>query len=159
MTLPDVTTLGITAAAWNDIVHAVNALEMLGEVGYAEITANSSSFTTLADISGLSVTFTLTATRRVLLRASTLCRSTTVNDVIQAQIADGSNAQIVASGDAVVLVANRGPRAEYSQAVTLAAGTYTYKVRAQRVSGAGTCVIAAAATDKAYIQAVDITLG
>jgi hypothetical protein len=127
------------------------------ELGYSEIVAQSASFTTEADVSGLSVSFTLTSTRTVQLRASLLGKSSGAPDKIVGSIADAANVHLIESGVIQITTANDNVRAEFGIRKVLAAGAYTYHIRAQRTTAIGTCTINASATNPSYIQALDIT--
>lgn len=127
------------------------------EVGYNEIVAVSAAFTTIADVSGLSVSFTLSATRKILIVVYALPQSTIGSDRIQLTLADGAGTQVQVTGDLVIPANNVTVPVEFSWRKSLAAGSYTYKVRANRQSGSGTCVLNAAGNRPCYIQALDVS--
>jgi hypothetical protein len=128
------------------------------ELAYAEINASSANFTTIADVSGLSVSFTLTATRTVRIIASCLIKSTVAGDTLQVTIADPSNTVLITSGSVYEPISVANVRTEFSVRKVLTAASYTYKVRAERIApGTGSCVINASAPNPSYIQAIDIT--
>jgi hypothetical protein len=125
------------------------------ELAYDEITTGTSEITTEADV-GPSITFTLAATRKVLIRASFLFRSTTSGDVFRGLITDASNTQQVDTGMIQIFGTNYNFREEVSVRKSLAAATYTYKMRAVGVTSAGTTIVSASAANPTYIQAIDL---
>lgn len=148
--------------AWCDCINDLNTrtgvLETRPvEVGYAEIVAASASFTAIADVSGLSVSFTLTSTRKILVVVYALLQSTIANDRIQLTLADGSGTQLQLSGELSIPAISVTVPVEFSWRKSLTAGSYTYKVRATRTAGTGTCILNAAAARPCYIQALDVT--
>jgi hypothetical protein len=130
----------------------------LGRLAYAQITAPSAAFTALANVAGLSVTFDVPSgvSRNVKIESYCLSRSTVAADTITFQINDGGGTSQVTSGNVVIPAANQSVGRTISVIETLAPGTYTYRVAAQRATGTGTTVINAAATSPSYIMASDI---
>ena len=126
------------------------------EMGYASITASSASFTAVADISGLSVTWTAISTRVYELEFFGNVVSTASGDSIQVSIADSSNVQkaLAKSGSTVATFSSQlGCKVR----LTGLSGSVTYKVRALRAGGAsGTCTIEASATAPAYFTVKDV---
>lgn len=135
----------------------IRTLDVQKEITYTEITAASSSFTTIADVSGLSISFTLTETRTVELRSCCLVRSTVAADTIELSLTDSSNTLQMNSGGIYIPTANGSVRQFFAVRKSLAAGSYTYKIRAARLSGSGTTVVNATSTSPSYIQALDVT--
>ncbi len=125
------------------------------ELAYSEITTGTSEITTLADV-GVSVTFTLTETRIVRLIGSFLCRSTNAGDTFRTQIADSANVQQMDGGTIAIAGATFNHRREFSRRLSLAAGTYTYKLRAECLTSAGTTIISASTTNPTYLHALDL---
>jgi hypothetical protein len=129
-----------------------------GEIAYNEIVATSAAFTTIADIAGLSVSFTLLSTRTVRIDVFAIVQSNTAADRIQLTLADASNNVLQVTGDLPPIpAANSSVEGLILWRKSLPAGSYTYKVRANRQAGTGTCVVNAAATRPAFIQALDVT--
>jgi hypothetical protein len=126
-----------------------------GFIGQASITATSAVFTTLADIAGLSVTFTAVANRRYKISASGFIASTVANDTGRLSITDGANAQQQA-GNVPLPVANTGYAMGFFVVVTPSAGSVTYKIRGERQAGTGNLTISAGATLPATILIEDI---
>lgn len=125
------------------------------ELAYSEITSPTAEITTQADV-GPSVTFTLTSTRIIRIIGSFLLRSSNANDTMRTVITDGSGTQIIDGGTHLIVGAATNNRNEISRRLSLAAGTYTYKLQAQSVTSAGTTVVSAATTNPTYIQALDL---
>lgn len=127
------------------------------ELAYAEITAASAAFTTVADISGLSISFTLASTRTVYIKWGGLVRSTIASDIIDIAITDNTPTTLVNSSSIFIPAANASVRTEFGVRKSLVAGTYNYKIRGTRTSGTGTTNVNALTTSVSYIQALDIT--
>jgi len=128
-----------------------------GEVfgAYAEITVPSATFTTLADIAGLSITFTHVANRRIMLTAHGLCESSAAGDLIVINISDGTPTQLDQASTYIGIAAvTHHWNCAYRTAGT--GSSQTFKVRGQRALGTGNGKVTAGASFKAYIQAVDI---
>jgi len=125
-------------------------------MAYASKTTTE-TFTTLADVTGLSLTFTAIASRLYKISVYGLLRSSVTTDVAQLLIADGSNNTISVSQ---VITGNSsfGVTATCFALVTPAAGSVTYKARCVRSSGTGIVTLDCAATYPAYIIAEDVGL-
>jgi hypothetical protein len=125
------------------------------ELAYNEITSATSEITTEADV-GPSISFTLAVTRKVLLRASFLFRSTAGADTMRGLITDASNTQLIDTGTIAIAGANLNDRREISIRKSLGAGSYTYKMRAMSATSVGTTIVSASATNPTFIQAIDL---
>ncbi len=136
----------------------VKASDVGSELGYSEITTPTAEIVSQADV-GPSITFTLTETRIVRIIGSFLLRSTAKDDTMRTVIVDGSGTQIMDGGDHYITGVNRNNRNEFSRRLSLAAGTYTYKLQAQGVVSAGTTIVSASTTNPTYIQAIDLGAG
>jgi hypothetical protein len=122
-------------------------------LGYAEITANSASFTTIAPISGLSVTVNVPANRRIRVTASAAIATTIGSpNYGTLYIYEGTGELAKWSVDTPLAQAE-GCFA--SVILTPSAGFHTYFVQAALDTGTG--VIGANAQEKAYILVEDIT--
>jgi hypothetical protein len=129
-----------------------------GEVvsGYAEISANSANFTTTeVDIAGVTITFTHVANRRIFLRILGLCESTVAGDAIIFKMTDGANVQ-VAQDTVQITVANATTKLFMEKRTAGTGSSQTFKLRALRAIGTGTCRVTAGAVFLCFIQAVDI---
>jgi hypothetical protein len=125
-----------------------------GYVGHASITSNSSAFTTIADVSGLTVTFTALADRLYVVYFTGAVMSTAV-DRIDLQITNGSNT--VQRETFTDTVANTPVGMDFAtDPLEPGAGSITYKIRAERAAGSGTCTVQAAATNRATITVMDV---
>lgn len=153
---------GATSAKVNEIIAAVNAstatlAAQQVELGYAQIGAATAAFTTIVDIAGLSVTFTLTSTRTVNVIIYALVQSSVGTDRIQVTLADAANTQIQVTGDLYIGANGSTVPGQLLYRASLAAGSYTYKARVNRQAGTGSCVVNAAASRPCFIQALDVT--
>ena len=144
----------------NALSTALSAIvERLGgassELGYAEqVAAQSAIATTTVDLTGLSITFTLTTARRVLLYANVWYQKAAPDTAggAFASLWTGANVQVQgrggycgAPGQATVALARR---------LLLAAGTYTYKVRGSTAAGFLNTISSTA--EPSYIGAIDL---
>ena len=124
-----------------------------GYVTSASITANSSTFTTVADVTGLSVSPTVVANRRLKITFYGLVDSTVTTDSIASYITDGSNNQL---SQGYYTGIGGGAMHHVVAYVTTTAGTPTYKVRGARITGTGNGKIGASSTIPATITVEDI---
>jgi hypothetical protein len=125
------------------------------EMGYAEITASSASFTTEADVASLTVTWTAISTRVYKLIFDGNVVSTVAGYLIGIYITDNAHTH-VAEGYSGPTGTNLSQCNHFEKRITGLTGSVTYKVRAQRVSGTGTCTINAAAGRPAFFQVLDV---
>lgn len=130
-----------------------------GYVGHASITSSSSNFTTIADVSGLSVAFTALANRLYVVTFSGTVQSSVSGDRIDVQITDGTPTTF---REAIHFIpGNNAPVFTHFCTAPLepGAGSITYKIRAERASGSGNCTINAGSTNPATIQVHDVGPG
>lgn len=125
------------------------------EMGYAEITVDSSAFTAIADVSGLSVTWTAISSRVYELELWCNVSSSVSGDAIQVQITDSSSAA-VAAGFATNLLTTQIQTVVCKARLTGLSGSVTYKVRAARNTGSGTCILDAATTRPCFFVVKDV---
>jgi hypothetical protein len=125
-----------------------------GIIGKASITAGQ-TFTTLADVTGLSVTWTAVGGRQYRVQVHGLLRSSVVNDIAQLLIADGSN-NTISVGQVACLATTFAFQTSCFAVVTPSAGSVTYKVRCVRSNGSGTVTLDAAAAYPAWLLVEDI---
>lgn len=142
-----------TGSAWRPITELGAGTG--AELGYAEITANTSEITTLADVAGVSITFTLAVPRKVRITASAIIFSGTAGDTFLLNITDGASAIQSYSGVRTCDVANNEKRVEFSVRKSLSAATYTFKLRCTCATSVGTTVIHASSSNPCWIQAID----
>lgn len=131
---------------------------MIGaEIAYVQDTTDADAGAgSIQDVANLSLTFTLPAARKVVITAHCITRSTVSADSALLTITDAANNPIVRSGDVALVSSGRSYLAEFSQRMSLTAGTYTYKVRRQRVVGSGSVRVTSNTTDQiAWLQVVD----
>ena len=125
-----------------------------GEVGYAEITADQSGFGVLADVVGLSVTFTAVASRKYKVTAFMRVIKEVSAGSILIQIADGANVGI--QHDVVSLQPGEGDSCTPVKRVVPGAGSVTYKVRASNAGTAGTTMVRGSSTAPGIILVEDV---
>ena len=126
------------------------------EMGYASITATSSNFTTVADITSLTATWTAISTRVYELEFVGCVASSVAGDEVNMTITDSSNT--VVGGTLSDLSATAGRRTPCNVKVRLTglSGSVTYKVRGTRNAGTGNCSVFASATQPATFQVLDV---
>jgi len=143
-------TLIWSGSGWGDIA-AGGAITL----GYAEITANQGGITTEVDVTGLTVTVTVAAGRRVRVSCFGAIASTVLGDESQIKLVmdglDLQNAEIFSA------IANADYVGTPSVVVTPTAGTHTFTTRAVRTVGSGTLTYTASAVAPSYLLVEDIT--
>jgi hypothetical protein len=145
-------TLETTATHNSDL-----ALLPKGKVGLASITASTATYTTTITDLGLSVTFTALASRFYKITGVVLIQSTVADDSVALYIRDGSGTQLQQASQQLRL-------ASVSQVVTAmvtvqpGAGSKTYKLSSNRLTGTGNVNVVAGATFPAFILVEDIGL-
>jgi len=136
----------LTAAQQNDLAQ--------GTLGYAQVTANQGSITTVVDLTSLTVTATLVAGRRIRITGQCLFQSTVADDTVELRIMEGGTQ--LTQIDVIARVASITATAHGSVILTPTAASHTYKLSALRASGTGTVTMTAGATFPAYILVEDI---
>ena len=125
-----------------------------GQLGYAQVTANQGSITAVTDITGLSVTVTVPANRRIRIHVSGHLGSTVAGDEMDLLVREGST-----SLQERVTTANTANRIEGMDSIVIltpSAGPHTYKASASRSVGTGTVTFQAGATFPGFILVEDI---
>lgn len=145
---------GVATANLAQRMTALETLNAGDELAYTQISANSTAVAALTDVAGLSITFSLAVTSTVRLIADALLASTVAADHARIRLTDGADVAQVTSGRIVLSNASSGVRTYITKRVSLPAGTYTYKIKSERLSGTGNIFINAGATDPAYISAI-----
>jgi hypothetical protein len=125
-----------------------------GTLGYAPVTANQGTFTAATDLTGLTVTVTLVAGRRIRISAHAGFQSSVAADTVEFNIQEG--ATILQYGLIGMTIANRIFTSDPSVVLTPTVGAHTYKLNAQRVDGTGNITLVAGATQPAFILVEDI---
>ena len=146
------TTLETAAAHTADI-----ALLPKGKMGIASITANTATYTTTITDLGLSVTFTALASRFYKITGVVLIQSSVADDSVALYIRDGAGTQLQQASQQLRL-------ASVSQVLTATvtvqpgAGSKTYKLSSNRLTGTGNVNVVAGATFPSFILIEDIGL-
>lgn len=128
-----------------------------GYITHDELNADSAVFTTIADISGFSVTFTGEASRRYKLSLHAHIESSVAGDYARLTIST-SGGTVVADGKRELPVINESQEISIFAIVQPGAGSVTYKVQGERISGTGNVKIDASATSLAVLLVEDIGL-
>lgn len=136
----------LTASQQNDLPQ--------GTIGYAQAVANQATFTTVVDLTSLTVTVTLVAGRRIRITGQTLLGSSVADDVASLNIQEG--ATILQIANVLCRPISTGFVANTSVVVQPGAGSHTYKLTGVRASGTGNITSFAGATFPAYILVEDI---
>lgn len=124
-------------------------------LGYSEVTANQAGIVGAnSDLTGLTLSVTVTAGRRIKISGHTLSRSTVANDVFQVGIYEGATL-INAAKDSVPTTDDLS--VDVFAVITPSAGSHTYKLVGLRSSGSGSITVAAGATFPSFILIEDIT--
>lgn len=125
-----------------------------GIMGYSTVTSSQGSITTAADITGMAVTFTAVANRRIRVSAGLPYSLSAADNVTQLAIQES----IVQLGRGLthVRVSGSGITTNASALVTPTAGSHTYKCSLAVLVGAGTATTSPAANDPAWILVEDI---
>lgn len=123
-------------------------------VARSAITAAQSGITTVADITGLSVTWTAAANRWYTITVEMFLYSSVGGDVAQIQIATPANV-FIQLGQGTVTQSPLGQRFRTEIDVNPGAGSKTYKVRVSRAAGTGSLTVDALASYPAFIRVVD----
>jgi hypothetical protein len=125
-----------------------------GLVGSANLTSNSSSFTTQTDISGLSVTFTSVSGRKYRVSTNVNLQSTVATDDVRGYLfVDGvSTATMVAH----LSLADRAYRVQDHTIVSGTGSSMTVKIRGQRQAGSGTCTCSNNSSNSSWLIVEDV---
>lgn len=126
-----------------------------GILDYAEVTANQGTITTMVDLASLSVTFTAETGRDYLIIGACDFSVDDVNSQFVGWIRTSSTS-LVRFGRIRAGVANDATRFFGAYRATPSAGSVTYKLSAERLSGTGDGTMIASATNPAFILALDI---
>jgi hypothetical protein len=125
-----------------------------GTLGYAQVTANQGGFSAETDLTSLAVTVTVGSGRRIRISFCGLTERTVADGVNRFAIKEGATTlQLV---DEVPTPASITKTATGSVILTPTAGSHTYKLTLQRVTGTGTVQLTANATFPFYILVEDI---
>lgn len=124
-------------------------------LGYAEVTASQGSITSEVDLTGLSVTVTVPAGRRIRITGDAKFTNTSATGGAIVRIKEGATPfkdSFAWTGG----VANDGESAHAEVILTPSSGTHTYKLAAQTANG-GTATMAATSAIPAFILVEDIS--
>lgn len=146
---------GDLVAQTDEAIQALaEAVDPLGLVAIATRTADQGGVTGEVDVTGLSVTFTVAANRRIRLALTMRVDSTVAGDTVRLYIKEGGT--VVQTIDARLGAALVGDTMVGWTVITPSAGAHTYKATIQRVLGTGTLTSRATATNPAHLIAEDL---
>ena len=124
-----------------------------GLLGYATVTANQGSITTIADLTGLSVAVPVNTSRIVVIVAQIMLFSSVAGDVASLYIREGSTK--LATGQDVMWIVSTGYTITARCVLSPSTATHTYKLSAELSSGTGVVTMSAASTNPASIMVFD----
>lgn len=125
-------------------------------LGYAEVIAQQAGITTEVDLTGLSVTVTVPAGRRIRVTGYTNWFTTVNNDRARLLITNGANTQLQRAGSPLLQTTGLGS-VTAELVLSPAAGVHTFKLRGLRDVGTGSLTMYALGNVPAYILVEDIT--
>lgn len=126
-----------------------------GTLGYAEVVANQTGIGAPADLTGLTVTVTVAAGRRIRISGATVAGIDTAVDQVSLRIKEGATQ--LAEAPNTLTTAGRGYRYDVSTVETPSAGAHTYKLTLGRDTGASTAITSYAnSTTPAFLLVEDI---
>jgi hypothetical protein len=124
-----------------------------GVIDYKERTTNQTGITTVADLTGLSISFTAVANRRYRVTGDVGGGFTSTSDVFLLYITDGSNNVKQKSSNS--FISSEVRRTFVSIVLVPGAGSVTYKLRGESTFG-NACQVSASATAPAFFIVEDI---
>ena len=125
------------------------------ELAYAEVTTTQTGITTVAaDLTGLTITFTLATRRRVQLIASVWFTKAAPDTASVAYLNLATGANVQQQGGGGWCNAPGQTRVHLTRTLTLAPGTYTYKLRSN--TGGGFLNTNSNTAEPSLIQAIDL---
>lgn len=128
-----------------------------GWLGYLPRTSDQTGITTEVDVSGVTVTLTLNANRRIRVTGYTSgFLMTSATGVAQLSVYDGAGQIAYARVPCAIANVSMNPAAVAVAVVTPGAGSHTYKLRASLVTGSGSVTIAADVDRACFILVEDI---
>jgi hypothetical protein len=150
MTIPGgYTALDVLTAADMNLLPA-------GEVGYASVTANQGSITTIADLTSLTATWTAVASRRYQITVFGQAVSSVAGDLAGLYITNGAGTQVQLTTWYLPSAGVSSVAVSAQVLLTGLSGSVTYKARMARVSGTGTIQFSASATAPGQFSVVDL---
>lgn len=125
-----------------------------GWIGDVSVTADQGSITSEVDATGLTLTVTANASRRLRIEGIANLRSTVANDRgIIRLYKDGTQ---IKTGTILLSVSNTTESVYCYVTDTPSTGSHTYKMTVERVTGSGTMTLKANSTDPSLLTVTDI---
>lgn len=125
----------------------------LGTLGYAEVTANQGSITTITDLTSLTATVTVAAGRRVRITGAVRYDGTVP---LTAGLAIYESTTLLQYAAAWVGESGKPVSVVVRAILQPSAGSHTYKLRGERTSASGTATMTAAAGNPGFIHVEDV---
>lgn len=126
-----------------------------GTLGYEEVVANQTGITAKTDLTGLTTTVTVGTLRRILISCEMGLSKTVADGLARLYVEEG--ATILTFRDFFVRGASEGAvLMAASVSLTPSAGSHTYKLSLEQITGTGTTAMDATANHPAYILVEDI---
>lgn len=121
--------------------------------GYTQVVATQGTFTAQTDITGLTVTVTIAAGRRIRISCQIGASSTVAADLAQVLVLEGATAlQYAVWACTTAILTHTG---HVAVVLTPSAGAHTYKIAMARNNGTGLITMQAAPTEPAFILVED----
>lgn len=124
-----------------------------GTLGYAQVTASQTGITSITDLTGLSVTVTVSAGRRIRIEAMAKVSNDTLGGRTAGQIREGGTT-LTDFVDFYAAATNASTIGHAPVVLTPSAGSHTYKLSLQGITG--TAAMSAGASNPAFILVTDI---
>ncbi len=143
------------AAVAGEVLTAANVNKLPGGwIGYAEVTSSQGSIVSETDITSLTVTVTVGASRRIRVSYRGALATTIAGDTAASYIKEG--ATTLQSTHDVHMPTTAAFAAETSVVLTPTGGSHTYKIASLRATGTGTIQHTATTATPSYIVVEDI---
>ena len=127
-----------------------------GWIGYIERTSDQTGITTEVAVSGVTVTVTVNASRRIEITAKAAHLATNADTVAALNIKEGST--VLDQDRATTAFANVSYNKSMTPSCVLtpSTGSHTYSLSAERITGTGTVTLVADSTRKIYLCVKDV---
>lgn len=126
-----------------------------GSLGYQQVIANQGTYTTVVDLTSLTVTTpVLAAGRRLKITGQIMVQSTVADDIVGLNVQEG--ATILSIGQVTCRVTAQPVSLYVSAVVQPSAVAHTYKLTSVRATGTGLITMAAGGTFPAFILVEDV---
>ena len=124
------------------------------QLGYAEVTSSQTGISAETDLTGLAVTVTVPAGRRIRITGQIQAQSATTSGTVLLRLKEGATV-LQTSQENYNTIGGNGKYLDISSVISPSAGTHTYKLSLQGT--AGTIDSTPGATNPAFILVEDVT--